>query len=98
MNEQRLMEVLLGPVVSEKSASIADANRQFTFRVVMDATKSEIGRAVEKLFEVEVDSVRVINVKGKRKRFAAGQGKRKDTRKAYVRLKEGHDIDFAGGA
>lgn len=98
MNQERLMKVLLGPVVSEKSAVIADANRQFTFRVAPDATKREIGRAVEKLFEVEVDSVRVVNMKGKRKRFGAMQGKRKDWRKAYVRLKEGHDIDFAGGA
>ncbi|MCP4307182.1 MAG: 50S ribosomal protein L23 [bacterium] len=98
MNQERLMEVLLGPVVSEKSATLADANRQFTFRVTMDATKREIGQAVEKLFEVEIDSVRVVNIKGKRKRIGAKQGKRKDSRKAYVRLKEGHDIDFAGGA
>jgi large subunit ribosomal protein L23 len=98
MNDERLMQVLLSPLVSEKSAMAADMNRQFTFRVLPDATKREIGKAVEKLFEVEVQSVQVVNVKGKKKRFGAMQGKRKDTRKAYVRLKEGHDIDFAGGA
>ena len=98
MNEERLTQVLLGPVVSEKSATAADANRQFTFKVVSDATKREIGRAVEKMFNVEVENVQVVNMKGKRKRFGALQGKRKNWRKAYVRLKEGHDIDFSGGA
>jgi large subunit ribosomal protein L23 len=98
MNEERLMKVLLGPVVSEKAANLADANGQYTFRVVPDATKREIGAAVESLFDVEVDSVQVVNIKGKRKRFGQRQGKRKDWRKAYVRLKSGHDIDFGGGA
>lgn len=98
MNDERLMNILLSPVVSEKSAIVADSNRQFTFKVVPDATKREIGRAVEKMFEVEVENVQVVNMKGKRKRFGALQGKRKNWRKAYVRLKEGHDIDFTGGA
>lgn len=98
MKDERLMKVLLGPVVSEKSAIVADSNRQFTFKVVPDATKREIGRAVEKMFDVEVENVQVVNMKGKRKRFGALQGKRKNWRKAYVRLKEGHDIDFTGGA
>jgi large subunit ribosomal protein L23 len=98
MNEERLMKVLLSPLVSEKSAIVADANRQYTFKVAADATKREIGAAVEKLFEVEVEAVRVINMKGKRKRFGVLQGCRKNWRKAYVRLKEGHDIDFSGGA
>jgi large subunit ribosomal protein L23 len=97
MNEDRLMQVLLGPVVSEK-ANAAEMNGQYTFRVVPDATKREIGRAVESLFNVEVDQVQVVNVKGKRKRFGQRFGKRKDWRKAYVRLKPGHDIDFGGGA
>jgi len=98
MNDERLMQVVLSPLVSEKSAMAADANRQFTFRVVADATKSEIGRAVEKMFEVQVSQVRVVNVKGKTKRFGTRQGKRKDWRKAFVRLKEGYDIDYSGGA
>ena len=89
MNDERLMRILLGPVVSEKSAIVADSNRQFIFKVVPDATK---------MFEVEVENVQVVNMKGKRKRFGALQGKRKNWRKAYVRLKEGHDIDFTGGA
>jgi large subunit ribosomal protein L23 len=98
MNEERVMKVLLGPVVSEKAAAAADVNRQYVFRVVPDATKREIGRAVESLFSVEVDQVQVVNVKGKRKRFGQRFGKRNDWRKAYVRLKAGHEIDFGGGA
>jgi large subunit ribosomal protein L23 len=98
MNEDRLMKVLLGPVVSEKASIAAELNRQYAFRVLPDATKREIGRAVESLFSVEVDQVQVVNVKGKRKRFGQRAGKRKDWRKAYVRLKPGHDIDFGGGA
>ncbi|MCU7842658.1 MAG: 50S ribosomal protein L23 [Candidatus Thiodiazotropha sp. (ex Monitilora ramsayi)] len=98
MNNERLMNVLLSPLVSEKSSVIADANQQYTFRVTTDATKREIAKAVEKLFEVQVDSVQVVNVKGKRKRFGAVQGKRSDWKKAYVRLKPGSEIDFAAGA
>ena len=98
MNNERLMSVLLSPLVSEKSSVIADANQQYTFRVATDATKREIAKAVEKLFEVQVDSVQVVNVKGKRKRFGAVQGKRSDWKKAYVRLKPGSEIDFAAGA
>jgi large subunit ribosomal protein L23 len=96
MNDERLMKIIVAPLVSEKSAMAADTGRQFTFKVVPDATKREIGKAVEKMFDVKVEQVRVINVKGKRKRFGALQGKRKDWRKAIVRLEEGHDIDFAG--
>jgi large subunit ribosomal protein L23 len=98
MNDERLIKVLIGPVVSEKSAGVADSAQQYTFRVLVDATKREIGRAVEKMFDVEVVGVRVVNVKGKRKRFGAVAGRRQDWRKAYVRLKAGHSIDFTGGA
>jgi large subunit ribosomal protein L23 len=98
MNNERLMKVLLSPVVSEKSSIAADANGQYTFRVATDATKREIARAVEKLFDVKVDRVQVVNVKGKQKRFGAIQGRRSDWRKAYVRLQAGSEIDFAGGA
>ena len=98
MNNERLMKVLMSPVVSEKSSIVADANRQYTFRVATDATKREIARAVEKLFDVKVDRVQVVNVKGKQKRFGAIQGRRSDWRKAYVRLQPGSEIDFAGGA
>ncbi|MCU7941966.1 MAG: 50S ribosomal protein L23 [Candidatus Thiodiazotropha endolucinida] len=98
MNNERLMKVLLSPVVSEKSSVVADANQQYTFRVATDATKREIAKAVEKLFEVEVERVQVVNCKGKTKRFGQVNGKRSDWKKAYVRLKPGNDIDFAAGA
>jgi large subunit ribosomal protein L23 len=98
MNQERLMKVLMGPVISEKSTLAADSSGQFVFRVSTDATKREIGRAVEFLFDVQVDSVQVLNVKGKGKRFGARTGRRPDWRKAYVRLKPGQDIDFGGGA
>ena len=98
MNKDRLMQILVGPVVSEKSSIAADQNRQFVFRVMKDASKPEIRRAVELMFEVEVEQVRVANGKGKRKRFGAVMGSRSDWKKAYVKLKPGHDIDFGGGA
>jgi large subunit ribosomal protein L23 len=98
MNNERLMKVLLSPVVSKKSSIVADFNQQYTFRVATDATKREIAKAVEKLFEVEVERVQVVNIKGKTKRFGQINGKRSDWKKAYVRLKPGNDIDFAAGA
>ncbi|MEW8390682.1 MAG: 50S ribosomal protein L23 [Candidatus Thiodiazotropha sp.] len=98
MNNERLMKVLLSPVVSEKSSVVADSNQQYTFRVATDATKREISKAVEKLFEVEVERVQVVNCKGKQKRFGQVMGKRSDWKKAYVRLKPGNDIDFTAGA
>ncbi|OOZ42753.1 50S ribosomal protein L23 [Solemya elarraichensis gill symbiont] len=97
MNQERVMKVLLAPIVSEKSA-IAGESNQVVFRVVADATKPEIRAAVEKMFEVDVESVRVVNLKGKTKRFGARFGRRSDTRKAYVRLKEGQEIDFMPSA
>jgi len=98
MNRERLMKVLLSPIVSEKAAVAAEANGQYAFRVVPDATKREIGRAVEAMFDVKVDRVQVLNVKGKNKRFGRRLGKRNDWRKAYVRLMPGNEIDFGGGA
>ncbi len=98
MNQTRLMQIVKSPLVSEKSAGAADSANQFTFRVVTDASKPEIKRAVELMFDVEVVQVRVMNVKGKAKRFGRTLGKRNDWRKAMVRLKPGQDIDFAGGA
>ena len=96
MNEERLMKVLLAPHVSEKSTRVSDTSNQVVFRVLRNAKKREIKRAVEKLFEVEVEHVRTVNLKGKRKRFQQTVGKRPDWKKAYVRLKEGDDIDFLG--
>jgi len=95
MNQERIYKVLLGPHVSEKATVVADKDGQFVFRVAPDATKPEIKAAVEQLFEVKVRNVQVLNVKGKTKRTARGMGKRSDVRKAYVRLADGHDIDFA---
>lgn len=98
MNQERLLKVILGPVVSEKATLAADANGQYAFRVVPDANKLEIGRAVETLFNVKVDRVQILNVKGKQKRLGQRIGKRKDWRKAYVRLQAGQNIDFGGNA
>lgn len=97
MNKERLMKVLLAPVVSEKSANAGESG-QVVFRVVIDASKPEIKRAVETMFDVNVEQVRVVKVKGKNKRFGAMIGRRKDWKKAYVRLQEGQDIDFSAGA
>lgn len=93
MNQDRLLQILLAPHVSEKAAYAAEAG-QNVFKVATTATKLEIKRAVESLFEVEVEAVRVVNVKGKSKRFGVRVGKRSDWRKAYVRLKEGQTIDL----
>jgi large subunit ribosomal protein L23 len=96
MNEERLMKVLLAPVVSEKSTRLADANRQFVFKVLPGATKPQIRKAVELMFDVKVEGVQVSNVPGKTKRFGQVPGRRANWRKAYVTLAEGHDIDFMG--
>lgn len=95
MMNERIYKVLLAPHVSEKATIVADKNSQYVFRVAPDATKPEIKAAVEALFEVKVQSVQTVNIKGKTKRTARGFGKRNDVRKAYVRLAEGQDIDFA---
>jgi large subunit ribosomal protein L23 len=96
MKEERLLKVLLAPHVSEKSTMAAEASNTVVFKVAKDSNKAEIKAAVEKLFEVEVEGVRTVNVKGKTKRHGSSFGKRKDWKKAYVVLKEGQDIDFAG--
>ena len=95
MSLERLYRVLVGPIVSEKSTMLADKNNQIAFRVVKDATKKEVKDAVELLFKVQVESVQVINLKGKQKRFGRFEGRRSDVRKAYVCLKPGQDINFA---
>jgi len=96
MSQERLMKVLLAPIVSEKSSRLADENRQFAFKVLRDATKPEIRQAVESLFDVKVTGVQTDNVKGKVKRFGQTLGQRGDWKKAYVTLAEGQDIDFMG--
>lgn len=95
MNQERIFKVLLRPHITEKTAVAADAQNQVVFRVAGDATKPEVKAAVEKLFSVKVADVRVANVKGKAKRTRFGLGKRSDWKKAYVRLEQGQEIDFA---
>ncbi len=94
IKQERLLQVILAPVVSEKSTFVADKNEQIVFRVVTDATKPEIKAAVELLFKVEVEGVQVVNVKGKVKRFGRFIGRRKDWKKAYVSLKPGQEVDL----
>ena len=89
-------DVLLAPVVSEKSYSLLDANK-YTFIVHPDANKTEIKIAVEKIFDVKVTAVNTLNRKGKTRRTRVGLGKRKDTKRAIVSLAEGHRIDIFGG-
>ena len=96
MNEQRLYQVILAPHISEKTAIAAEMEERHTFRVANDASKLEVRKAVEKLFDVSVKSVQIVNVRGKTKRFGQAEGKRSDWKKAIVRLAEGQDIDFTG--
>jgi large subunit ribosomal protein L23 len=93
-NPERLMTVLLAPIVSEKSTMVADKLEQVAFNVLQDATKSEVKAAVELLFKVQVESVNILNQKGKTKRFGRFTGRRNHVRKAYVCLKPGQQIDF----
>ena len=95
-HEERLMSVILGPHISEKSTAVADENQQVVFKVRRDATKSEIRKAVELLFEVEVGNVTVVNMSGKAKRRGLNRGRQSDWKKAYVKLAPGHDLDFMG--
>lgn len=95
-NEERLLKIILGPQISEKASIVAENNRQYVFKVLPNATKPEIKSAIELLFKVQVEKVQVLNVKGKQKHFAQRLGRRSDTKKAYVRLKEGHSISFMG--
>ena len=95
LKDHHLANVLQAPIVSEKSTIAAEANKRFAFKVQKQATKRDVKNAVELMFNVEVDSVQVLNVKGKVKRFGRSLGKRSDWKKAYVKLKPGHDIDFS---
>lgn len=95
MNQERLMNILLAPQISEKATYVADKNEQVIFRVVTDATKPEIKAAVELMFKVNVNSVQVSIVKGKKKRFGKFMGARKNWKKAYVCLAPGQEINFA---
>ena len=96
ISRERLSVILIAPHVSEKSARISTEGNQYVFRVRTDATKPEIRAAVEHQFEVKVDTVHVVNVAGKQKRFGRSLGRRQDWKKAYVRLAEGQQIELGG--
>ena len=98
MNQHRLMNVILAPVVSEKSNLLAEKRNQMTFKVLRDATKPEIKAAVELLFGVEVASVTTVTTKGKVKRFGRTLGRRSDVKKAYVNLAAGQELNLDAAA
>lgn len=98
MNLERIHQIILSPVVSEKSTRVAEKRNQAVFKVALDAAKPEIKEAVEKLFNVKVSSVQTLVAKGKAKRFGRFLGKRSDVKKAYVTLADGQEIDFLNGA
>ncbi len=98
MNKERLINVLIQPHVSEKSATVAEKANQYVFRVIDDATKSDVKAAVEMMFEVKVMNVNLLNRPGKTRRFKNLPGKRTGFKKAYVRLVAGQSIDFTGTA
>jgi large subunit ribosomal protein L23 len=97
LHQERLMTVIRGPHLSEKAHIVAEKN-QVVLKVRTDATKKEIQQAVELLFEVKVDAVQVVNVKGKVKRFQQSNGRRADWKKAYVKLAEGSSVEEFFGA
>ena len=93
-SQEYLMQVIVAPHISEKTEMAADSARQHAFKVLPTASKSDVKKAIELMFDVSVENVRVLNVKGKQKRFQQRLGKRSDWKKAYVKLAEGQDIDF----
>jgi large subunit ribosomal protein L23 len=96
-NQERLLQILVAPQISEKATMVADKNEQVVFVVIPDATKPEVKAAVELLFKVEVKSVQISNLKGKSKRFGRFMGRRNDVKKAFVCLKPGQEINFTEG-
>ncbi len=93
MNQDHLYQVLLAPRMTEKTVLLSESSNQYVFKVATTATKKAIKQAVEALFEVKVDSVQTVNVKGKQKNFSRRSGKRNDWKKAYIRLAEGQSLD-----
>ncbi|TRZ64826.1 MAG: 50S ribosomal protein L23 [Rhodocyclaceae bacterium] len=96
-NQERLLQILLAPQISEKATYVADKNEQVIFFVAPDATKPEVKAAVELMFKVQVESVQISNMKGKAKRFGRFNGRRSDAKKAFVCLKPGQEINFTEG-
>ena len=97
LHQERLLQVLLAPQISEKATYVADKNEQIVFRVASNATKPEIKAAVEQLFDVKVKSVNTLRQNGKVKRFQGRKGRRSDYKKAMICLEEGHSIDVSMG-
>ncbi len=95
MNQERIFQVLIGPYTSEKATIIADLSNQYVFKVAIDASKLEVKKSVEQLFKVKVVNVNTLRVKGKVKRNKNGYSTKSTWKKAYVKLEQGHDIDFA---
>jgi large subunit ribosomal protein L23 len=95
MNQERIFQVLIGPHTSEKATIIADLSNQYVFKVAIDASKLEVKKSVEQLFKVKVVNVNTLRVKGKVKRNNNGYSTKSTWKKAYVKLEQGHDIDFA---
>ena len=98
MNQERLMKVILAPIVSEKSNMLAEKRNQMVFKVLKDATKTEIKAAVELLFNIQVASVTTTTTKGKTKRFGRTLGRRSDVKKAYISLVAGQELDLEAAA
>ena len=95
-DEGRLMQVLVAPIVSEKATMIAEKTNTVTFKVLQNATKTEIKAAVQLMFKVEVKAIAVVNTKGKTKRFGKSMGRRDNIRKAYVTLQPGQELNIGG--
>ncbi len=96
MNQARLYSIILGPHISEKATIMAETRNQVAFKVINDASKTEVKEAVEKIFKVSVTGLQILNVKAKTKRTARGSIRKKSNwKKAYVQLAQGQEIDFA---
>ena len=98
MKKEQLMNVLIAPHVTEKTATAMQNNNQYTFRVMKSATKTDIKAAVELMFEVKVKGVQVVNEPGKSRRFGKVTGRTQDWKKAYVSLAQGQSIDYEARA
>ena len=96
IRHDQIRSVIISPHISEKTTDLSEKNQQITFKVRFDSNKTQIKKAVEKLFDVKVSSVKTLSVKGKKKRTGIRKGKTKSWKKAYITLAEGQDIDFMG--
>ncbi|HOP22378.1 MAG TPA: 50S ribosomal protein L23 [Gammaproteobacteria bacterium] len=94
MSLNNFYNTLLSPVISEKSNRVGEQSNQYVFKVAVSSNKTDVKTAVEKLFEVKVEDVKILKVKGKTKSFRGKPGKRPDWKKAYVRVQQGQMIDF----